>query len=150
MAAVVCRDMTAFFFETTYSYSLGMTAYSFEKTDLLLWNDWLYAQNVMPCLQYEHVAGCCVIGGWAKHITVVGRVTACVLPVGSWHSHVEGPFLSTALLWFLELMWEVPLLSGCTRGPLLTTVGSFHSVFHIYFLHLLVTCNLFSYLLVCV
>jgi hypothetical protein len=31
-----------------------------------------------------------MIGGLAKHVTEVGRVTACVLPVGLWHSHVEG------------------------------------------------------------
>ena len=36
MAAVVCRDMTAYFFETTNSYSLFMIAYSFENNDLFL------------------------------------------------------------------------------------------------------------------
>jgi hypothetical protein len=99
-----------------------------------LCNDWLYAWNVMPCVRCEHVAGCPVIGGWAKHVTVVRQqVTACVLSVSSWYSHVEGPLLTTVLLWFLELMWGVPLVSGYTRGPLLTTVGSFHTIFCIYF-----------------
>ena len=30
----------------------------------------------------------------AKHVTAEGQVTTCVLLVGSWHSHVRGPFLS--------------------------------------------------------
>lgn len=45
-----------------------------------------------------------MIVGWAKHVTVVGQMTTCVLPVDMQHSHVEGPCMTTVLLWLLELV----------------------------------------------
>jgi hypothetical protein len=74
---------------------------SFETSDcLLLWNKCLCAQNVLPFSRHDHQTGCSVIGVWAKHVTMVGWMTTCVLMVGSQHSHVKGPFLicSAALL----------------------------------------------------
>ena len=48
-----------------------------------------------------------MIVGWAKHVTVVGQMTTCVMPVDMQHSHVERPFMTTVLLWLLErrLCW---------------------------------------------
>jgi len=57
-----------------------------------------------PFIQCDCVGGCSVIGGWVKHVTMVGQMTTCVLPVDMQNSHVEGLFLTTVLLWLLELV----------------------------------------------
>jgi hypothetical protein len=45
-----------------------------------------------------------VIGELAKHVTMVGQMTTCVLPLDMQHGHVEGPFLAAVLSWLLELV----------------------------------------------
>jgi len=81
-------------------YFIDTTAYAFEMTDSLLpWDEWhftpLWWMTVcLECLAFipcDHAADCSVIGGWAKHVTAVGRTaTSALLQLG----HIKGLFLS--------------------------------------------------------
>jgi hypothetical protein len=67
----------------------------FEMDCLLLGGICLCAQNALPFLGHDCLTGrYFMTGSWAELVTVVGRVTTCVLPVSSCHSHVKGLFLS--------------------------------------------------------
>lgn len=49
----------------------------------------------MPRLSCDSIARMAIqVDGREKHVTSEGQVTTCVLPVGSRHGHVRGPFLS--------------------------------------------------------
>jgi hypothetical protein len=88
MVVVMCRDMNA--------YSFGMT----DSSLLLRWT--VYSLEVYACVLgmlflLWDVTACLaapLTGSRAGHVTVVGRVTTCVLPVSSCHSHVKGLSLS--------------------------------------------------------
>lgn len=55
----------------------------------------LCARNALPFMGHNSLTGhSSIIGSWVEHVTVVGRVTTCVLPVSSCNSHVKGLFLS--------------------------------------------------------
>jgi len=77
---------------------------------LFLWHYWIFtpflidcllladvrlsAQNALPFKGRDCLTGCSsMTGSWAELVTVAGRVTTCVLPVISCHSHVKGLFL---------------------------------------------------------
>jgi hypothetical protein len=100
--AAMCRDTTAYSSEIVCSECLALYA---------TWPpDW-------PFCDWQVSEACHSSGA-----------TTCVLLVGSGHSHVKGLFLSCSLLWSLKLVWGAQLVSGCARGPLLTTVRSSHKL----------------------
>ena len=72
------------------------------------WRQCLCAQNALPYMRYYCLTGCpSVTGSWTEHVTMVGWVTTCVLPLSSCHSHVKGLFLSccAALVATASVKW---------------------------------------------
>lgn len=99
------------------------TAYLLKTKDCLLpWDERLCAWNALPEISTrspywplcERVNEAC---------SAAGRVTTCVLPVGSQHNHVDWLILICGADTMLELVWEAPLVSERIRGPLLATFG---------------------------
>jgi len=120
----------------------------FEKTDLLLCNDWLYAQNVMPCLQCECVAGCCVIGGWACHS---GGMSDCLCTAGRFVAQSRRRAVSeySAVL-VVKADMRCATSVRVHKRAVADYSGKFPRCISYIFLHWLISCNLFSYFLICV
>jgi len=72
-----------------------LTLYSFSDGLFTPWRCTLCARNVLPFMGCDCLTGrSSMTGSWAEHVTVVERVTTCIQPVSSCHSHVKGLFLS--------------------------------------------------------
>ena len=107
-SGVTVRTTAAVSRTNTYTHGCS-DAQRFEC--LFLWDDWLFspfemdglllggvclcARNALPFMGHDCLTGCSsMTGSSVELVKVVGRVTTCVLPVSSCHSHVKGLLLS--------------------------------------------------------
>lgn len=72
---------------------------------LLFWDECLCDWNALPSMRCDHLCGCSVFGGWAKHVAEMGQVKTCVLPVGSWQNDMSFILPPPIRLPLLQVHW---------------------------------------------